>query len=468
MKHHLFEKITPVHKRLKITTSPLLVYQKIVKQEKYGFIYESLESIGVRSRYSFVGSKPFLIFRSRGEDCTITRKNETIHEKGDPIEKLKELVRCGQTFPMVRSFSGGAVGYISYDAIRYFEKIPDANPDVLEVPDLYFIFPEEIIVFDHKERTMDLVVFSEGNGEARLNELESKISEEIQDEAVETVKTDESWDFQSNFNKTDFCDIVKRAKEYILAGDIFQVVLSQRLTFPMHTDPVNIYRSLRITNPSPYMYYLHFDGLHVIGSSPETLVKLNGDGVVIRPLAGTRRRGSNFEEDDRLEIELLNDEKECAEHIMLVDLARNDIGRVCQYGSVKVTDLLEIERYSKVMHIVSNVEGKIRENRDCFDLLSATFPAGTVSGSPKIRAMEIIDELEPTRRAIYAGAIGYFSYSGDMDTCIAIRTVIVKDGTGYIQAGAGIVADSDPEREYQETMNKAKALFHAVRMEKKK
>jgi anthranilate synthase component 1 len=467
-------KFRPVHKKIKINTSPLLVYEKILEQEEFAFIYESLESRGVRGRYSFLGSKPFLIFESKGNNCKISFSDKTHTKTGNPFDILKELVKGYNTSPESSQgsesafkegpFPGGAVGYIAYDAIRYFEEIPDQNPDYINTQDLYFIFPEEIIIFDHKKRTMDLIVYSEDDGQERLKNLEAKIEGFSTFSEPSEIILDTSLIFESNFTEESFSRIVERAKEYILAGDIFQVVLSQRFTFQFKEDPINIYKALRITNPSPYMYYLHFKDLHVIGSSPETLVQLTDKKVVTRPLAGTRRRGKSIEEDDRLEIELLNDEKEKAEHIMLVDLARNDIGRVCVYGSVKPTYLLEIERYSKVMHIVSNVEGEIGINQDAFDLLKSTFPAGTVSGSPKIRAMEIIDELEPVKRGIYAGAIGYFSFNGDMDNCITIRTVIVNDGTGIIQAGAGIVADSKPRLEYKETMNKANALLSAVEM----
>jgi anthranilate synthase component 1 len=371
----------------------------------------------------------------------------------------------------VRPFSGGAVGYASYDAIRFFETIPDRNPDTQADPEFYFIFPEEVLVFDHLEKTVDIVIHSDEAREERLMEL-SGICRRLTDSPVErftpsegSTGGDPSEDgFASNTTREAYMESVRKAKEYILAGDIFQVVLSQRFEFPVAADPVRVYESLRVANPSPYMYLVRFDGLNLLGSSPEILVKVLDRNVTIRPLAGTRPRGRSADEDAALGAELLCDEKERAEHIMLVDLARNDIGRVCGYGTVETDDLFSIERYSRVMHLVSNVRGRLAKDRDAFDCFAACFPAGTVSGAPKVRAMEIIDELETVRRGVYAGSIGYFDFAGNMDMCIAIRAVVIKNGRGSIQAGAGVVADSDPEREYRETLNKARALFKAVRM----
>jgi len=447
--------------RLELKSSPVSVFEEVYNQDYFGFIYESLESVGERGRYSFIGARPFILFKSKGEDIEINVMKKTYKKKGDPIDFLRSIVaeyrECPDTV-----FPGGAVGYISYDAVRFFEKIPDINPDELAVPDTYFMFPSEIIVFDHKEGTVDIIVYSEKNNQERIKELRGAIETCTKETAFRPHKLEAPLPFESNFTKDSYQEIVEKAKEYIYAGDVFQVVLSQRFRCCVEKEPIRIYKALRLTNPSPYMYYLRLNDLYILGSSPEILVKLTNGVAISRPLAGTRPRGRTEKEDRSLEVDLLKDEKEVAEHIMLVDLARNDIGRVCEYGSVRVTELLQIERYSKVMHIVSNVVGKLMKGRDAFDLLRATFPAGTVSGAPKVRAMEIIDELEPSKRGVYAGAIGYFSFSGNMDMCIAIRTIVVKDGIGYIQAGAGIVADSVPEREYMETLNKASALKKAI------
>ena len=457
---------SPVSKRIDLISTPVAVYKKLYHEEKFSFLYESLESIGKRGRYSFIGAKPFIIFSSQREDIEIKSINKTYRIKGNPIEILRKLVTGYKSSLKISSFSGGAVGYISYDAVRFFEKIPDTNPDELSTPDTFFIFPEEIIIFDHKEKTIDIILYSEDGGEKRIEELVSSIKASSKD-TVMVLPPVKIFGFKSNFTKESFCKIVKKAREYIFAGDIFQVVLSQRFKFHIVGNSFTVYQRLRETNPSPYMYFLKFDDLSVLGSSPEILVKLTDDVVVTRPLAGTCPRGETDEEDVVLAAELTADEKERAEHIMLVDLARNDIGRVCVKGSIKVTELFGIEKYSRVMHLVSNVVGRLQKGKDAFDLMSSTFPAGTVSGAPKIRAMEIIDELEPVKRGIYAGAIGYFAFSGNMDFCIAIRMILIKDKIGIIQAGAGIVADSDPMKEYQETLNKAKALLTVFETEEK-
>ncbi|MGB3477784.1 MAG: anthranilate synthase component I [bacterium] len=436
----------------------MAVFEKLYSQKGFGFIYESLESVGERGRYSFIGARPLILFKSKQMDIEIDYAGKVQRKKANPMDSLRNIVAGVKEFPSLEPFCGGAVGYIAYDAVRFFEDIPDKNPDELRIPDTYFMFPSEIIIFDHKKQAIDIVVY---NGDSkRTEELISEI--EKSEEICFKPSEKQIKQFSSNFTKDSFCKVVKTAKEHIFAGDIFQVVLSQRFAFPIDTEPINIYKALRITNPSPYMYYLKLNNLFILGSSPETLIKLVAGTAISRPLAGTKPRGETEEQDRRLESELLNDEKELAEHIMLVDLARNDLGRVCEYGSVRVTELLNTERYSKVMHIVSNVIGELNKDQDAFDLLGATFPAGTVSGAPKVRAMEIIDELEPTKRGIYAGAIGYFGFGSNMDLCIAIRTIVIKNRIAYIQGGAGIVADSIPEREYIETLNKIKALNKAV------
>ncbi len=445
------------HTRLKLKSSPISVFEKVYNEESFSFMYESLEHTG-RGRYSFLGGKPFILFKSKDTAIEIERMGETQIIKGNPLYILRKILSKFDIYPALKGFCGGAVGYISYDTIRFFEEIPDENTDEIGAPDTYFMFPSEILIFDHKKETVDIIVYN--SDDKRLKDLES-IIKTAKDYNYNLCK-EKSIQYKSNFSKNEFCNIVKKAKEYIRAGDIFQVVPSQRISAVIDKKPLNIYRALRITNPSPYMYYLRLNDLYILGSSPETLIKLNEDIVTSNPIAGTRPRGITEKEDKILESELLSDEKELAEHIMLLDLARNDIGRVCEYGSVKVSKFLEIEKFSKVMHIISVVNGKLVTGMDAFDLIEATFPAGTVTGAPKIRAMEIIDELEPTRRGIYAGAIGYFGLNGNMDLCIAIRTIIIKDKLAYIQGGAGIVADSVPEREYIETLNKMSALKKAL------
>lgn len=455
--------IKSMHHKISVDVSPLTVFEKIYYHAEHAFLYESLESVEKRGRYSFLGGEPFAIVISKKGKTEVRIHNETLSVDGDPLDLLREMVQSTPDWPPVASFSGGAVGYMAYDAIRLVEEIPDENYDDLNVPDVYFMFPSEMLVFDHLEKTVDLIVFAELNPHEKLLALQAKIRNLIEEPLGHMPKgSGVKVEMTSNTTREAYCEMVKKAREYILAGDIFQVVLSQRFQFPMPTTAINAYKALRITNPSPYMYHLKLNGFDVLGSSPEILVKLDKEDVTIRPLAGTRRRGKTPDEDKALETELLADEKERAEHVMLVDLARNDIGQVCEAGSVRPTDLIHIEKYTKVMHIVSNIIGKLRKDRDSFDLVRATFPAGTVSGAPKIRSMEIIDELEMARRGVYAGAIGYFGFNGSMDMCIAIRMMLVKDGIGYLQAGAGIVADSMPDREYAETCNKARALMHAI------
>lgn len=463
--------VRPVHRRIRGKTAPLRVFDKLYAHERYAFLYESLEGHGARGRYSFIGGRPRLIFKSKGTKITLRIGDREQHVDDRPLDVLRRLVQSQTEAPPVATFPGGAVGYLSYDAVRLIESIPDANPDDLDLPDCHFIFPQEIVILDHLDEVVHILLYREDGQDDRARQIEQAIAdcEEQDDEPFPGAPGPPEpgavqIPLKSNMTEAQFVEAVEKAKEYIVAGDVFQVVLSQRFEFPMTTSPLSLYKALRLTNPSPYLYYLNFDDRQVLGSSPEVLVKLAGRRVISRPLAGTRPRGATSEEDRALGEELQADEKERAEHVMLVDLARNDIGRVCKSGSIQLTDLLEIERYSKVMHMVSNVEGRLRDDADAFDLFEATFPAGTVSGAPKIRAMEIIDELEPVKRGLYAGAIGYFSHLGDMDLCIAIRTMLVQNGTGYIQAGAGIVADSVPQREYAETLSKATGLIKAVHL----
>jgi len=457
------KKIKFIHKKIKAKASPEAVFERAYKEDRYSFIYESMIHIKKRGEHSLLGGRPFIILKSTEENIDIEIFGEKHTEKGNPLNKIRELMTLVENYPYIPGFSGGAVGYLSYDTVRFFEKIPDENPDEIKAPETYFMFPSEIILFNHKNDTVDIILYSDNNDARRIEEL-IKIIKTSEEEDY-TLTEGKKIEFISNFTKEEYCDTVEKAKEYIYAGDIFQVVPSQRFKVAAEKEPINIYKALRLTNPSPYMYYLRFNDLYILGSSPETLIKLEAGGLVTsNPIAGTRRRGRTEEEDNKFAKELLSDEKELAEHIMLVDLARNDIGRVCEYGSVKVTNFMHIEKYAKVMHNISVVNGNLLENKDAFDLIRATFPAGTVSGAPKIRAMEIIDELEPVRRGIYAGALGYFGFSGNMDVCIAIRTIVIYKDMIYFQAGGGVVADSIPELEYKETINKMSALKKAIEM----
>lgn len=465
-------RIVPVYKTVRIKgLSPEFAWLKLCSARRYSFLLESIEGQEKLARYSFLGWDPRLMFRSRGNRIEIHSNLASNVVEGEPIEALKELMSAFR-YPQEKGFprfSGGAVGYLGYDGVRLFEDLPDENPDDLKLPECCFIFPRTVLAFDHKEDLLTVILnVREGSGE-KIDRAEQEIEQIVSQlhmpddgERQAPLGSKSEKKIESNFTQRKFEEIVQQAKDYIRAGDIFQVVLSHRMSIDFRSDPFEVYRILRGTNPSPYMYYLNFDELKVVGSSPEVLVRVTDGLVETRPLAGTRPRGASDAEDQTLMEDLLADEKERAEHIMLVDLGRNDIGRVCQYGSVQVTELLGVEKYSHVMHLVSNVIGKLREDKDEFDVLRAAFPAGTVSGAPKIRAMEIIDELETSRRGIYAGAIGYISSTGNLDTCIAIRTIVFKDGKAYIQAGAGIVADSVPQREWRETMSKARALIRAV------
>ncbi len=440
------------------------------------FLLESIEGGERLGRYSFLGVDPHIVIESF--DGTVrtrsTEGGETSRDVDDPLDAIEQIMSRYRVAPVddMPSFFGGAVGYLGYEAVHHFEpRVPCTAHDDLGLPEMVFMFTDTIVVFDHLKRRVRVVANAHVNGDAaaayddavaKIDSLIERLRRPSTALPLEDSASSVRRVFSSNTRKEDFLASVQRARDYIFAGDILQVVLSQRFSTPLSADPFDVYRTLRSVNPSPYMYYLSHGDLKLIGSSPEPLVKVEDGTVVTRPIAGTRPRGATESEDRELERELLADEKERAEHIMLVDLGRNDLGRVCKAGSVKVDELMEIEHYSHVMHIVSNVVGELREDKTIFDVLRAAFPAGTVSGAPKIRAMEIIDELEPTARGPYAGVVGYFGYRGTLDTCITIRTIVVKDGTAHIQAGAGIVADSDPEREFVETQNKAKALMRTI------
>ncbi len=430
-------------------------------------------------RYSFLTADPYLQLEARGNRVTIVSA-EGRHEfdSPDPIDELKKRVQAVQvvSLPELPPFVGGAIGYAGYDVVRYTENLPNPPSDDRKLPDMAFAFYDHMVVFDHVTKTIDVIAMAhveETNGDhqaayadaqRRVDELVTRLSQPDDRLKLEDIRTigDPTLEFKANFTQGEFEAAVRKCVEYIKAGDIFQVVISQRLELPIQSHPFEIYRTLRVVNPSPFMFYLRSPSVTLVGSSPEIMVRVMNGKVTVRPLAGTRRRGRTEEEDNQLADELLADPKERAEHVMLVDLGRNDVGRVAQYRTVELSDVMVIERYSHVMHITSNVTGQLAPGKDCFDALRACLPAGTVSGAPKVRAMEIIDEIEPHRRGPYAGAVGYIDFSGNMDTCIALRTLVVKDGMAYVQAGAGIVAESDPTSEYQETLSKARGLLKAI------
>ena len=459
--------------------TPISAFKKLDKGG-YSFLLESAENSDEGGRYSFVGTDPRLLFRAEGRSIIVTEYGESreFEAPGDPLEELRKLMAGYRpvSVPGLPRFSGGAVGYMAYDAVRFFEPmigpLPQGETDPINVPDMIFMVTDTLLIFDHRLRRLRVL----------SNALVSDDPDTAYDIACEKIEammdrlTTCSFlppinirheapqpPSRSNTTREEFHAMVKAAHEYIHAGDIFQVVLSQRFEAEFGGDPLNLYRALRQINPSPYLFCLKFGReFSLVGSSPEVHVRAIDGEIIIRPIAGTRRRGATREEDDANATDLLADPKERAEHLMLVDLARNDVGRIAQFGTVKVTDFMTIERYSHVMHIVSNVVGTLREGCNAYDVLRATFPAGTVSGSPKVRAMQIINQLEKSRRAAYAGAVGYFGFDGNHDSCITLRSVVLKEGKAYVQAGAGIVADSTPEGEYQETVNKAMGMMRAI------
>jgi len=471
--------LIPVYKEiLADMETPVAAFYKIKDISKYSFLLESVEGGENIGQYSFLGAEPSTVFQSKGNQVNIDfleRGQSLNFETNEPLKSLEKLMSKYKPVKVegLPRFHGGAVGYMSYDIVRFFEEIPYDTIDDLNLPDCYFVLTDTILVFDHVNHKIKVVSnahVEDGDIDAEYEKAIKKIDSLIVSLKKPLFLMDQSpkrigpAKIQSNFTKENFQQAVEKTIDYIEAGDAIQVVLSQRLTVPIAVDSFEFYRALRTINPSPYMYYLRFDDLHIAGSSPEVMVRVEDRNVQMRPIAGTKPRGKTEEEDQSLEKELLADPKERAEHIMLVDLGRNDIGRVCEYKSVEVDELMVIEKYSHVMHIVSNVIGKLRENKTAFDVIEACLPAGTLSGAPKVRAMEIIEELEPTRRGPYGGAVGYFSFSGNADTAITIRTAVVKDGIAYIQAGAGIVADSVPEKEYEESLNKARALLNAIQL----
>ena len=452
---------------------------ELFKGRPYCFFLDSGSDPAKLGRYSFIGSDPFLVLKSRGAEISLSYsdgRQETVN--GNPFEVLRRLLRryrLAAAAPI--PFSGGAVGYFSYDLCHFIERLPQTATDDLKLPECYLAFYDSAIAFDHLEGR----VFLAANGlpeleeakrvpraAARLEEMKNLILNSplpaAADELWPAASAKENIVLKSNFSREQYIKAVKTAREYILAGDIFQVNLSQRFETELPISPYGLYRRLRNINPAPFAAYLGFDGVSVVGSSPERFLRVRGDWVQTRPIKGTRRRGKTLAEDAALARELLSSEKDRAENVMIVDLERNDLGRICRYGTVRVTELAILENYPTVFHLTSTVEGRLRAGKDRIDLLKATFPGGSITGAPKVRAMEIIDELEPTRRSIYTGAIGYLSFGGEMDLNIAIRTIIAKEGRAYFQVGGGIVYDSEPAAEYQETLDKAKALIEALNL----
>lgn len=457
--------------------TPISIFKRL-ENNGCSFLLESVEGGEKWARYSFIGRNPFISIRGGSKSTVIKHRDGKTEEiTGNPIAILRNLMDAykGAILPDMPRFNGGAVGFFSYDTVRYVEDLPNVPVDDIGLPELHFMLADEIIAFDHLRQKIHIIVNMHVglNAERSYNTAIERIKEIYREIRTSRSRLDgkvinsaeksrKPLNIKSNISKEDFCNNVVKAKEYIRNGDIFQIVLSQRLSVDTDSDPFNVYRALRIINPGPYMYFLKFEDYTIAGSSPEMLVRME-DGIVEScPIAGTRRRGATSEEDRQLAIELLSDEKERAEHIMLVDLGRNDIGKVSEFNTVTVKDLMHIERFSHVMHIVTSVQGKVKRDMTAFDALSAVLPAGTLSGAPKKRAMEIIDELENVKRCHYGGAVGYLSFNGNLDSCITIRTIVFKAGKAYIQSGGGIVADSVPEMEYEESMNKAMAAIKAL------
>jgi anthranilate synthase component 1 len=469
--------LIPVYQELLMDLETPLSFFKRLERDRYSFLLESVEGSERWARYSFLGTSPHRVFKSRGNQVEIVENGKLKKLVSEvPLDRLQELLKgCRPvTVPGVPPFFGGALGYVSYNAVEQFHEIANSKQDPLGLPEIFFVFVQTLVAFDNLKHTIKVIDNVEINEKINLRRAYDASVKRIRKliaslqkkprgiEPRDLNQSNGNRKFRSNLTQHGFENAVTRAKEYIKAGDVIQVVLCQRLETETSSDPFEIYRALRFINPSPYMFYLELEDLRVIGSSPETMVRLTGNTIELRPIAGTRRRGATPEEERALEDDLLADPKECAEHIMLVDLGRNDVGRVAEIGTVEVNELMAIERYSHVIHIVSNVRGKLATDKSAFDLFVSAFPAGTVSGAPKIRAMQIISELEPQKRGLYAGAIGYFGYNGNLDTCIVIRTILMKGKKVFITAGAGIVADSDPQLEYQETLNKARAMLKAV------
>ena len=471
-----FNRIPVVCDVLADLETPLSVYLKLANNP-YSYLFESVQGGEKWGRYSIIGLQANKIIKIKGNQVEVEENSQIVSTKtvDDPLEYIESVQKSFNVAEIegLPRFSGGLVGYFGYDTIRYIEpKLANCpSPDPIDNPDILLMVSDEVVVFDNLSGRMYIVVHARPDqgdtlesSQKRLRQIIEQINQPLPRQIPGPARQVSEDDFVSGFTESGFKDAVERIKQYILDGDCMQVVISQRLSVPFSAAPLDLYRALRGLNPSPYMYFLHLGDFQIVGSSPEILVRLEDEKVTVRPIAGTRRRGYTEEEDLAMEAELLADPKELAEHLMLIDLGRNDTGRVAEIGSVKLTDKMIVERYSHVMHIVSNVEGKLKKDMTAMDVLRATFPAGTVSGAPKIRAMEIIDELEPVKRGVYSGAIGYLSWSGNMDTAIAIRTAVLKEEVLHMQAGAGIVADSIPDLEWKETMNKSRAVFKAVEL----
>lgn len=459
--------------------TPLSTYIKVASGS-YSYLLESAAQGGEKwSRYSIVGMPAKDVLKISGKEVTLERSGKIIETQlwEDPLAYIESFLEKYR-YPPIENlpiYTGGLVGYFGYDSVRYVEKrIADtAPPDTIGTPDILLMVSHDLMVFDNVKGRIHLITHADPAKDQAYEKAVARIDQMVNDlsgnipETVRKPRTGPSVyeeDFVSSYGEEKFKQDIDRIKEYILDGDVMQVVISQRMSISLESDPLNLYRALRSLNPSPYMYYMNLGDFHIVSSSPEIMARLDNGEVTVRPLAGTRRRGSSEKEDKNLEAELLADDKEIAEHLMLIDLSRNDVGRVCETGSVEVTEMMTIERYSHVMHIASNVTGQLRQGKSAMDLLRATLPVGTLSGAPKIRAMEIIDELEPEKRGIFGGSVGYLSWNGNMDTAIAIRTAVIKDHKLYIQAGAGVVAGSLPHLEWKETINKARAIFRAAAM----
>ena len=468
--------VVPVVKRVMADMlTPVSAFLRIAGKQPHAFLLESVEGGEKVARYSFLGARPHMVLRCRAGAVWIDENGVSRREELPPLDAMRR--HAGRYVPVkvddLPPFAGGAVGFMGYGAVRWFERLPDAHEDEVGIDDAVLAFFSTLVAFDHVRQEMAIIsnVFTDGRTEGleaeyqtaldRIDEIEARLEDPAE---VPAPAGGERQRTRSNMRREDFEGAVARAKEYIVEGDAFQIVVSQRLEVSVTAHPFQVYRALRVVNPSPYMFYLKLGETTLVGASPEMLVRCTGRRVDYRPIAGTRPRGATDVEDALLGEELRADEKETAEHVMLVDLGRNDLGRVCDYGSIEVTELMTVERYSHVMHLVSHIKGRLRPGVDRFDALAACFPAGTVTGAPKLRAMQIVDELEPTRRGPYAGSVFYVDYSGNLDSCIAIRTLVIKGGRAYLQVGAGVVADSEPSHEYIETINKARAVLRAVEL----
>ncbi|WP_456401146.1 anthranilate synthase component I [Persephonella sp.] len=473
--------VIPVYKEILFDLdTPLSVFTKLKSDNRFNFLFESVEKGETIGRYSFIGSSTPVYIRSKKKFVEFYENGKIFYkETEDPIEELKRFMSRFKPVKLndLPPFWGGLVGYLAYDLIHFYEPVPDIKEDKLQLPDMFFFLSDEVIAFDNVNNSIKIIVSAVLDNGVNLEEaykdcitkienIEKKLQSEIKMKRIPLIdkKSVNIKNWKSNFEKKDFLKAVEKCKDYIKEGDIIQVVISQRFEKKLKTDPLNVYRAVRAINPSPYLFYLDLRDIKLIGSSPEILVSVKDGKILTKPIAGTRPRGKDQKEDQKLAEDLINDEKERAEHLMLVDLARNDVGKVSKSGTVKVDKFMYIEYYSHVMHIVSDVSGSLKDDLHPINVLKSVFPVGTVSGAPKVRAMQIIEEIEPEKRGAYAGAVGYISFDGNLDTAIAIRTAVVQKDTIYIQAGAGIVSDSIPEKEYDETVNKAKAMIKAVEM----